>query len=146
MVRLAVALVDDEATAEDVVQDAFLALLRTWPLRDRDAADAYLRRAVVNGCRDRLRHRGVRRRTSLPHATTEPSAEHVAMGVVEQRALMQSLLVLPHRQREVLVLRYFAELSEAEIASTLGVSTGTVKSTAHKAIAALRRRLDQEES
>jgi RNA polymerase sigma-70 factor (sigma-E family) len=144
MVRLAVALVDDESAAEDAVQDAFVALLRAWPLRDEGAAEYYLRRAVVNACRDRLRHRRVRRQTALPQGPVEPSPEQLAMTAADQRALLNCLRALPERQREVLVLRYFSELSEAEIASTLGVSTGTVKSTAHKGIAALRSALEQE--
>lgn len=146
MVRLAVALVDDEATAEDAVQDAFLALLRAWPLRDEDAAEFYLRRAVVSGCRDRLRRRRVRRQTALPHGVAEPSAEQLAMNAAERDALRTALLALPYRQREVLVLRYFSGLSESEIAFTLGISAGTVKSTAHKGIASLRAALGQEKS
>jgi RNA polymerase sigma-70 factor (sigma-E family) len=147
MVRLAVALVDDEPTAEDVVQDAFVGLLRSWRrLRDPGAAEFYLRRSVVNGCRDRLRHRRVRRTTVLPHPADARSAEDAALDLADHRDVVTALTTLPTRQREVLVLRYFAELSEAEIAHTLDISTGAVKSTAHKAIAALRRALAEEDS
>lgn len=147
LVRLAVALVDSEASAEEVVQDAFVHVLRRWrSIRDLESAHTYLRRSVVNGARDRLRHRRVRRATALPHAVADGSAEERALLNDEQRQVLRGLADLPARQREVLVLRYFGELTEAATAETLGISIGSVKSTAHKGIAALRRSLADEES
>ncbi len=147
LVRLAVALVDSEASAEEVVQDAFVHVLRRWQsIRDLDSAQTYLRRSVVNGARDRLRHRRVRRAVALPHAVADGSAEERALLNDEQRRVLAGLAALPARQREVLVLRYFGELTEAATAETLGISVGSVKSTAHKGIAALRRSLADEES
>lgn len=147
LVRLAVALVDSEASAEEVVQDAFVRVLRRWSsIRDLEAAESYLRRSVVNGARDRLRHRRVRRAVALPHPVAHASAEERALLNEEQRQVLTGLADLPTRQREVLVLRYFGELTEAATAQTLGISIGSVKSTAHKGIAALRRSLADEES
>jgi len=144
LVRLAVALVDQEASAEEVVQEAFERVLRRWHrLRDSQAAEAYLRTAVVNGCRDRLRRRAVRRAAPVTHLRAAGSAEETAIVNDEQRRTLEALHVLPTRQREVLVLRYFAQWSEAEIADGLGISVGTVKSTAHRGVAALRAALTE---
>lgn len=147
LVRLAVALVGSEASAEEVVQDAFVHVLRRWSsIRDLESTHIYLRRSVVNGSRDRLRHRRVRRAAALPHAIAHGSAEERALLNEEQRQVLAGLAELPRRQREVLVLRYFGELTEAATAHTLGISVGSVKSSAHKGIAALRRSLGNEES
>lgn len=142
-VRLAVVLVDSRASAEEVVQDAFVRALRSWDsLRDVDSAEAYIRRAVVNGCRDRLRRRRTRRLAILPMLRPHPSAEETVLGSAEHREVIDAINDLPRRQREVLVLRYFSELSEAEIAHAMGISTGTVKSTAHRALSTLRNQLE----
>lgn len=147
LVRLAVALVDSQPSAEEIVQQAFVNVLgRRGRLPDLDSLEAYLRRAVVNGARDRLRHRRVRRAVGLPHEVPVASAEERAVGNDEQRRLLMALAELPTRQREVLVLRYFGDLSEASTADVLDISVGTVKSTAHKGIAALRRLLESQES
>jgi RNA polymerase sigma-70 factor (sigma-E family) len=144
LVRLAVALVDQEASAEEVVQEAFERVLRRWGrLRDPGAAETYLRQAVVNGCRDRLRRRAVRRAAPVTHLRAAGSAEEAAMVNDEQRRTLQALHALPRRQREVLVLRYFSQWSEAEIADALGISIGTVKSTSHRGVAALRAALTE---
>jgi RNA polymerase sigma-70 factor (sigma-E family) len=135
MVRLALLLVDDRESAEDVVQDAFAALHRRWPQLDSDhAAAAYLRISVVNGARSALRKRQTVR-SYLRAADAPDMAPPADTGVVladEQRELMAALAALPERQREVIVLRYWSELSEAEIASTLGISVGGVKSSASR--------------
>jgi RNA polymerase sigma-70 factor (sigma-E family) len=138
MVRLAILLVDDVASAEDVVQEAFTGLYRHWSnLRDRAAAIGYLRTAVVNGSRSMLRRRRTARAYVPPDAGTARSAESLAMMSAEHRAVVAALADLPARQREVLVLRYYGGLSEAEIAEATGLSKGTVKSTASRAIAKL---------
>ena len=142
LVRLAVMLVDDQETAEDVVQNVFARLHRGWRLRDPDRALAYLQRAVVNASRSVLR----RRRTARLHVPRhEPPAggpESSAILAEEHREVLAALQQLATRQREVLVLRYWSNLSEAQIAETLGISTGTVKSTASRALDALERILE----
>jgi RNA polymerase sigma-70 factor (sigma-E family) len=143
-VRLARLLVDDKETAEDVVQDAFAALYRRWgSLGSTDAAGAYLRTAVVNGSRSALRRRRTARASQWPESetlTAEP-ADRPAMLAAEHREVVDALRRLPSRQREVIVLRYWAELGEAEIARTLGISVGAVKSNASRGRNAIAARL-----
>jgi len=137
-VRLAVLLVDDPATAEDVVQEAFTGLHRHWGrLRDEHAALGYLRTAVVNGSRSVLRRRRTAREYTPPHTADARSAESLAMLSAEHQAVVSALSKLPRRQREVLVLRYYGGLSEAEIAEATGISKGTVKSTASRGLEAI---------
>ena len=146
LVRLASLLVDDTASAEDVVQDAFIALhRRSSALRDPDAALAYLRTSVVNLARSVLR----RRRTARKHLTVaEPEAtapaDHDVLLRDEHRAAYRAVQALPRHQREVLVLRYWSGLSEREIAEALGISPGSVKSAASRGIASLQRTLGGE--
>ena len=142
LVRLAVLLVDDKAAAEDVVQDAFLALQRRWHAVDPRAAAGYLRTSVVNGARSLHRRRLVARRYAwLGDLGEAPSADLAALLADEHREVLAALRRLPRRQREVLVLRYWSELSEAEIAEVLGVARGTVKSSASRGLAALSEHL-----
>jgi RNA polymerase sigma-70 factor (sigma-E family) len=141
LVRLALLLVDDLPTAEDVVQDVFAALYRRHGerLTGLDNPDAYLRTSVVNTSRSVLR----RRRTVRAHVPEReghaPSAEEPVLLREEHGEVIAAL---HRRQREVLVLRYWSHLSEAQIADTLGLSRGAVKSTASRALAALRRELE----
>ena len=132
-VRLAVALVDVPATAEDLVQDAFAQVWLRW---DRiDNPEAYLRTCVVNLCRRELRRRRLRRRTpDRASATTldAPACE-----------LLDVLRALPPRRRAVVVLRFYEDLSEAQIAATLGIRPGTVKATLHQALAQLREVIER---
>ena len=130
------------APAEDVVQDVCEA---TWrrrsSVRDREHLIAYLRAGVVNRCRSAGRRRTVAARyLSLLRPTVEhdhsPAADATVLATERRTEVLAALERLGDRQREVLVLRYWAELSEAEIADALSISRGTVKSTAH---AALRR-------
>ncbi len=138
MVRLAILLVDDIASAEDVVQDAFAGLYRNWDqLRDTQAAIGYRRTAVVNGSRSMLRRRRTARAYVPPHDADARSAESMAMLTAEHQAVLTALGELAPRQREILVLRYYGGLSEAEIAAATGLSAGTVKSTASRAVAKL---------
>ena len=138
MVRLAILLVDDVASAEDVVQDAFAGLYRQWDrLRDAQAAIGYLRTAVVNGSRSMLRRRRTARAYVPPHTGDARSAESMAMMTTEHQAVIAAMSELAPRQREILVLRYYGGLSEAEIAEATGLSAGTVKSTASRAVAKL---------
>jgi RNA polymerase sigma-70 factor (sigma-E family) len=135
MVRLAILLVDDRETAEDVVQDAFAALHRRWAsLSTEDAALGYLRTSVLNGSRSTLRRRRTVRRNPWPTAdalTAEP-ADRGALLAEEHREVLAALRRLPTRQREVIVLRYWADLTEAEVAAALGISLGAVKSSASR--------------
>ncbi len=144
LLRLAVLLVGDEASAQDVVQEC---CERVWrvkpPVGDREHLIAYLRTSVVN--RSRSVHR--RRRTAeryLPFLRMQhvSAADRELVVREDQRELLAALARLPNRQREVLILRYWADLSESQIAATLGIAQGTVKSTAHRALSVLQERLE----
>jgi RNA polymerase sigma-70 factor (sigma-E family) len=146
LVRLSTLLLGETASAEEVVQDAFVAMHRSWRrLRDTDKALAYLRRTVVNSSRSRLRHRRVADRYLATQAgpATAPSAEHGALDRLDYAAVVAALRELPSRQRETLVLRYYGDLSEADIATAMGISRGAVKSHASRGMAALRTTLEQ---
>jgi RNA polymerase sigma-70 factor (sigma-E family) len=145
LVGLAVLLVRDVATAEEVVQDSFVAMHRGWHrLRDTDKALSYLRRSVVNRSRSVLRHRVVADRNAPKPPPDMPSAEQGAMTLLERSAVVAALRVLSPRQREVVVLRYYGDLSEAQIASAIGISQGAVKSHTARAMAALRSVLESK--
>lgn len=145
LVRLAVLLVDDVQSAEDVVQDVFAGLLSGGKrIRDEEAALAYLRRAVVNRSRSALRRRRTARAYTPPHDTPPAGPDDLVVLSEEHRAVLAAMHALAPRQREVLVLRYWSGLSEAEIADALGISRGTVKSTASRALGILERRLEGE--
>ena len=146
LVRLAVLLVRDVPTAEDVVQDSFVAMHEGWRrLRDADSALAYLRQAVVNRSRSVLRHRAVVDKYLPNPPPGMPSAEYGALVRLEQSAVVAALRRLSGRQREAIVLRYYADFSEAEVAAAMGISRGAVKSHTARAIAALRADLDQQD-
>jgi RNA polymerase sigma-70 factor (sigma-E family) len=136
--------VDDLPTAEDVVQDAFAALLRRHGRRlaDLDDPEAYLRTSVINTARSVLR----RRRTARAHIPERerhvPPADKSVLLAETHQEVINALQRLTRRQREVLVLRYWSDLTEAQIADTLGISRGTVKSTASRALDALGRQLE----
>jgi RNA polymerase sigma-70 factor (sigma-E family) len=146
LVRLAVLLLGDQGAAEEVVQDAYVRTHQHWRrIREPDQALSYLRTCVLNGARSALRRRGVARRYldaagPLPHA---PSAESGALGALEHQAVLAALRRLPTRQREALMLRYYVELSEAEIAEVMGISRGAVKSHTARGVAALRHSLER---
>jgi RNA polymerase sigma-70 factor (sigma-E family) len=140
--RLAYGLVGDRAEAEELVQDAFAGLIRRWPsLRDLDAAPAYLKAAVVNGARARWRRRT---RRNLARPGPRPVV-HQDRDVSEESAMMQAIGQLAMRKRACVVLRYYADLTEAETALVLGVSVGTVKSQTAKALQQLALILEDSE-
>jgi RNA polymerase sigma-70 factor (sigma-E family) len=146
LVRLSVLLVRDQGMAEEIVQDALVAVHQRWDkLTDHDNAVSYLRQAVVNRSRSALRHRGVvNRYLARQHpARTEPGADQPVLGDSRRRMVLDALQQLPRRQREVLALRYYLDLSEAEIAETLGISRGAVKSHASRGAATLRPILER---
>jgi RNA polymerase sigma-70 factor (sigma-E family) len=143
LVGLARLLVNDQAGAEDVVQDAFVALSRRWgKLRDPMAAHAYLQRSVVNGARSRLRRSYVRQRLHMVPSPDEPSAESAVLDRAQVSQMRAVIGELSARQREVLILRYYLDLSEAEIAGLLGISAGSVKQHASRALNRLAARLE----
>jgi RNA polymerase sigma-70 factor (sigma-E family) len=145
LLRLASFLVDDRAVAEELVQDAFAALYQRWSsLATRSAAPAYLRITVVNGARSARRRQGiVRRHLRVAEPDATPPADFAMLLAEEHREVVTALRRLPRRQREVLVLRYWASLDEAEIAEMLGISRGTVKSTVSRALDALENTLKE---
>jgi RNA polymerase sigma-70 factor (sigma-E family) len=146
MVRLAALLVDDIESAEDVVQEAYLSLHRRQrSLRDPNKAEDYLRSAVLNLARSNLRRRFASRRRqreleqlALTATSGLPSAEQTALLSERQRQLAGALRRLPMRQREVVALRYYLDLSEGEIARVLNISSGSVKQHMFRATRALR--------
>ena len=145
LVRLAAMLVRDTQTAEEVVQDAFIAMHDGWHrLKDAEKALAYLRQAVVNRSRSVLRHRMVIEKNAPKPPPDMPSAEHGAMALFERSAVIAALRDLPERQREALVLRYYGDLSEAQIAGAMRISRGAVKSHTARAMAALRAALEDD--
>ena len=126
LVRLAALLVPAIATAEEIVQDSFVAMHAAWPsLPDADSALAYLYRSVVNRADSTLRKRAI-----APNLPESDPANFIS-----------ALRALPARQQDVLVLRYFADLSEAQVAKTMDVSPGTVKTLATQAMTALQAKL-----
>lgn len=142
LIRLAVVMLGDRQAAEDVVQEAFCGLYRRWrTLADTDRALSYVRSSVLNGSRTALRRRA-RRPTGAADLPAE-SAEAAALTGEEHRQVLEAIRRLPHRQREALVLRYYLEFSEEEIAASMGISRGTVKSTTSRALAALGRILGE---
>jgi RNA polymerase sigma-70 factor (sigma-E family) len=139
LIRLAVMLVHDVQTAEEVVQDAFEAMHLAWRrLRDSEKALAYLRQTIVNKSRSVLRHRKVVEMHPPKPAPDEQSAEHAALTVIERSAVTSALRALPERQREAIVLRYYGDFSEADIAKAMGISKGAVKSHTARAMASLK--------
>lgn len=145
LVRLAAFILGDLAAAEDVVQDLFVRLhQRASSLAEVGDPLPYLRTAVVNRCRSAMRRRLLIRRHAERESPCPPlSAEEATLLSEERRQVLKALAGLPRRRREVLVLRFYLGLSETEIAQTLGVSTGTVKSTAARGLAALARVLKE---
>ena len=138
-------LLHDVPTAEEVVQEAFIAMHTGWRrLRDTEKALSYLRQAVVNRSRSVLRHRTVVDKNAPKHVPDEPSAEAGAIALLERSAVVAALRRLPDRQREAIVLRYYVDLSEADIAATMGISRGAVKSHTARGMAALKSVLERE--
>jgi len=148
LVRLAALLVRNSGEAEEIVQDAFVSMHSRWRrLREPDKALGYLRRSVVNAARSSQRHHKVADRHLAAHTAadshTMASAEHGALAAETRARVMAALERLPQRQREVLVLRYYSDLTEHDIASALDISRGAVKSHASRGIRALRNHLEE---
>lgn len=146
LVRLALVMVGDLATAEDVVQDCFERLHRRWHvIREPDRALVYARSAVLNGCRSVHRRSAVSRKYGPRLAQpADPTVPDAAAATADRGQLAAALRQLPRRQREVLVLRYYADLSVAEIAETLGISPGNVRACVSRGLAALAAVIGEE--
>jgi RNA polymerase sigma-70 factor (sigma-E family) len=150
LTRLAYVMIGDRGLAEDIVQEAFAGLHRRWGrLSDTSKAVFYLRSSVLNGCRTVLRRSTAARALTLIDLGEVPmsvvaSAEATALSAEERRALMSAIRRLPARQREALVLRFYLDEPEAEIARLMGIRPGTVRSTTYRALAALGRLLEEK--
>jgi RNA polymerase sigma-70 factor (sigma-E family) len=144
LVRLAVGLVGDVGEAEEIVQDAFAGLLSRWrSLRDVQSAPAYLHAAVVNGARARWRRRAIRERAWAVIGRAAPTA---GPDVAEQSSLLTAIRRLPVGKRACILLRFYADMSEAETAAVLGISVGTVKSQTSRALTRLAELLEAQEA
>lgn len=147
LVRLARFFVDDRDAAEDLVQEAFIRLARSIQrINDPEAVPAYLRSIVLNLARDHNR-RGL---VSLRHRTTAdpqpPGIDEEIELREDQKRVIDALASLPLGQRNCLVLRHYVELSNPEIARTLGISVNTVKTHIQRGMAALEQRLAESDS
>jgi len=144
LIRLGYVMLGDRQAAEDVVQDAFAGLYRRWGrLADHARAPQYLRSSVLNGCRSAIR----RNRPGMEVLDFDPavvSAEADVLAGEQQRVLMRAIRRLPQRQRAALVLRFYLDEPDAEIARLMGIRESTVRSTTHRALAALGRLLGEE--
>lgn len=147
MLRVATVLLGDRsALAEDVVQDAFLALYGAWPrLRDRQAVVGYLHRSVVNGVRSKQRRVVVaqRYRPDAPRAVA--SAEETALASAPGGPVVAAVRALPAREREVVLLRHYLDLSERDTAEVLGLRPGSVKAYSSRGLARLRAALQNDD-
>lgn len=145
LLRLGVVMLGSREAAEDAVQDAFVALHRNWQtLHGPEAAEAYLRSAVLNRCRSWVR-RQVTQRAPRPLMLVrehEDGPEDSTVGREEAESLVAVMRTLARRQREVLACRYVLELSIAETAQLLEISEGSVKAHTHRGLQALRKRIE----
>jgi RNA polymerase sigma-70 factor (sigma-E family) len=136
LVRLAFGLTGDRWMAEDIAQTTLAKAYVAWRRVSRaDDPDAYLRRILVNASKRRFRRRRV---TEQPGDPPETAVDGPADLVSERAALLAALRQLPPRQRAVVVLRYWEDLTDAQIAAALGCSPGTVRSQLARALAKLR--------
>jgi RNA polymerase sigma-70 factor (sigma-E family) len=137
LVRYATLLCGDAVEGEELVQSALVRVALRWPfVRDKDDPSGYVKRAIVHA---NINHwRRVRSRETLTDSLPDVGVADATGAVADHDAVRRALAGLPPRQRAVLVLRYLDDMSEQETAAVLGCSVGTVKSTAHKALAKLR--------
>lgn len=140
LLRTAYLLTGHRADAEDLLQTSLAKTYLAWSrIRDRDAVEAYVRRVMVNTQTSRWRRRRVDE-VPMPAPPDRPSGRDATADLDLHDALWQALATLPARQRAMVVLRYYEDLTEAQTAEALGVSVGTVKSTTARALARLRDR------
>lgn len=139
LVRLAYGITGDRGLAEDLAQTALTNAYASWPrVRRAEDPDAYLRRIVLNAHRGGFRKRRVTEQLTASPPEASATAPDPASQHGERAAIIAALATLPPRQREVLVLRYWLDLTEIQVAATLGCSVGTVKSQTSRALARLR--------
>ncbi|MDT7571238.1 MAG: hypothetical protein QOE05_1412 [Actinomycetota bacterium] len=145
LLRLAVVMLGSREAAEDAVQEAFVTLHRNWrSLRNPEAAEAYLRSAVLNRCRSWVR-RQVSQRARRPLMLIpeqQESPEDTTVGRDQAGSLVRAMRTLARRQREVLACRFVLEMSVAETAQLLEISTGSVKAHTHRGLQALQHRIE----
>ena len=142
LVRFATFIMGDVHAAEDVTQEAFMRVYDAWDrLDDHDKAVAYLRVTIVNLSRGRHRRRMVAERKQQPHLMVVPSAEDDAMGRVGRSAVLAAVAALPSRQRACVVMRHWLRMTEGEIATTLDVSVGSVRTHNKRGLETLERKL-----
>ena len=144
LVRLARIFCDDQASAEDLVQEAFIRLHRSaGSIRDLGRAPAFLRSIVINLARDHNRRglMSLRHRASMPVERPEPGFEDETAESEDDRAVLAAVRLLPDRQRACVVMRYYLQYSESEIAETLGISKNSVKTHNRRALASLEATL-----
>lgn len=141
MVRVATALLGDRAAAEDVVQDAFVTVGRKLDVLDGSEV-AYLRRAVVNGCRSSLRRGRAAKRQPVSLVTDLVGADVSAAERAQHERVLGALGGVSERQRQCLVLRYYAGLTDTEVAHAVGVSLGSAKTHIRRGLDALRSSLE----
>jgi len=142
LLRLAIVLTGDRPLAEELVQDAFVRLHRSGTAPAIGAELAYLRRTVINLSHGHHRHLRVVRGHHPDAPGTEASAEVDAVRRDGQRRVVDAVRALPERQRDCIILRFYADLTDVEIADALGISAGSVKTHLHRARAALADRLE----
>jgi len=143
LIRLAYVILGDRQAAEDVVQDAFCNLFRSWDrLSHREGAEYYVRVSVLNACRSVLRHRAIRGRRVL-YELPAPSVEAAVLGSEERAELIRAVDRLPRRQRETLILSYYLDLPDDEVATLMGVGMSSVRSARHRALETLARNLKE---
>lgn len=143
IVRMVAVLIDDRGSAEEVAQEALVRVHGAWHrLRNPGDALAYLRSTAMNLARSQLRRRqvGLRRRPLSPVRDATP--EEVVVLSEEHARALAALRALPNRQRECLTLRYYLDLTDAEVAGTLGISLGSVKTHIRRGLATVTRRLE----
>ncbi len=146
LVRLARMFCDDQAAAEDLVQEAFIRLHRSAAtIRDVDRAPAFLRSIVINLARDHNRRglMSLRHRATTHQRDVTPGFEDDTVESEADRAVLDAVRLLPERQRACMVLRYYLQYSESEIADTLGISKNSVKTHCRRALATLETRLEE---
>jgi len=146
LIRLAHIMLGNPAAAEDVVQEAYCGLYRRWShLRDQSRALGYLRSSVLNGCRSVLRLGTSLQLDEAQQPSVSP-ADTAVLTAESRREIVRAVRKLPNRQREVIVLRFFLELPDDQIASILRITQGTVRSAAHRGLISLRQALKETSS
>ena len=145
LTRLAHVMLGDRAAAEDVVHDAFCGLYRRWSgLTDPGKAQAYLRSAVLNGSRSVLRRSGREPVFDVRESGDAPDAATALLAAQTRESVLAALRRLPDRQREALILRYYLDLPDREIAAAMAIGESTVRSTVHRGLGNLSRLLGKE--